>query len=109
MNVEPLPIPVKANSTTKQAKKPQKLPPCPLFGRNIRAPITARIMPMNTSWVTFAPLLILSAQMPPTGRANALTNGPTKAYFTGSISVNWLLVSSAKPAAKPKNEPNVPK
>ena len=66
-------------------------------------------MPINTICVIKAPLLILSDNQPPKGRDSAPTKGPKNAYFTGSISGNWLFVSKGKPAAKPINEPNVPK
>ena len=83
MKVEPLPMPLRANSIIKQAKKPQKLPDWVSDGRNDNTPNTAAIMPINTHWVILAPLPVLSAIQPPNGRVSAPISGPRKAYLTG--------------------------
>ncbi len=73
--VEPLPIPVSANSTMNMARKPAKLPALPSAGRNISTPTTAAIMPAKVNSVTRAPPSLSEIQ-PPTGRVSAPASGP---------------------------------
>ena len=55
--------------------------------------------PRRLTKVTFVPLLILSANQPPTGRSAPATSGPTNAIEANGISGNSLPTNRPSAAA----------
>src|SRR5690606_24273143 len=89
------------------ARKPVKLAGPAGPSTDMSTPSTARLKAANTSRVKRAPPTLSEIQ-PPSGRVSDPTSGPRKADVIGSMSGNNALVSIAKPAENPMNDPKVP-
>ena len=85
-NVAPVAKPQHTNVNTDIAKKNGKL--CISTPNAINAVVAHK--PRRLTKVTFVPLLILSANQPPTGRSAPATSGPTNAIEANGISGNSL-------------------
>ena len=83
-NVAPVAKPQHTNVNTDIAKKNGKL--CISTPTAISAVVAHR--PRRLTKVTFVPLLILSANQPPTGRSAPDTSGPTNAIEANGTSGN---------------------
>ena len=94
-NVAPVAKPQHTKVNTDIAKKNGKL--CMLTPTGINAVVTHKVIRLMK--VTFVPLLILSANQPPTGRRAPATRGPTNAMDANGISGNSLPTSRPSAAA----------
>ena len=94
-NVAPVAKPQHTKVNTDIAKKNGKL--CISTPTAISAVVTHR--PRRLTKVTFVPLLILSANQPPTGRRAPATSGPTKAIEANGTSGNSLPTNKPSAAA----------
>ena len=94
-NVAPVAKPQLTKVNTDIAKKNGKL--CISTPTAISAVVTHR--PRRLTKVTFVPLLILSANQPPTGRSAPDTSGPTNAIEANGTSGNSLPTNRPSAAA----------